>query len=215
MITAGRAPGGAVQGYDFAESNAEGAEAGHSQRAHGEIFVVGIELHLHRAGQLHLVLFFIGGDHALQLGLDIWQQQICFFFVKLDDRRIVFERFEILVAIEQAQAIYRSGVAISVVVGHLELLERFVCLPEAHQLDAQFRASRPQFGIGFNGLAVVGDAVLKAHVQRQMVRDDSVGFAVSRIHLPHFRKPRIWRAIRQHFDCGMDSRGIEGFGRNF
>ena len=144
LIGAGRAAGGAVHGHDFAEGDAQRAEAGHAQRAHGEIFVIGIELHLHRAGQLHLVLLFVGGDGAIDFGLHVRQEQVGFFFVELDDGGVVLEGNEILVAIEQAQAVYGGGVAIAIVVAHLELLERLIVLAEAHQVDAQFRARRPE-----------------------------------------------------------------------
>ena len=47
-----------------------------------------------------------------------------------------------------------------------------------------------------------------------MVCHEGVGFAVRRIHLPHFRQPAIRRAVREHFDGGMNGHGVQGFGRN-
>jgi len=44
--------------------------------------------------------------------------------------------YEVLIAIEQAEAVYRGGVTIAIVVGHLELLKRFFRFPKTHELDA-------------------------------------------------------------------------------
>ena len=113
---AGLAAGRAVHGDHFAEGDAQRAQAGHAQRAHGEVFVVGIDLHLHRAGQRHFVFLFIGGDGALQHFLEIGTQQVGFVLVELEDGGVVLEGDEILVAVEQAQAVDGGGVAIAVVV---------------------------------------------------------------------------------------------------
>ena len=113
---AGLAAGRAVHGDHFAEGDAQRAQAGHAQRAHGKVFVVGIDLHLHRARQLHFVFLLVGGDGALQHFFEIGMQQIGFFLVELEDGGVVLEGYEILVAVEQAQAVDGGGVAIAVVV---------------------------------------------------------------------------------------------------
>ena len=43
------------------------AQSRHAQRAHGEVFMIRIDFHLHRPRQLHLVFLLVGGDGALQL----------------------------------------------------------------------------------------------------------------------------------------------------
>ena len=52
-------PGGRPEGLSMAmravmadERDAQRAQPGHAQRAHGEIFVVGVDLHLHRLSSL-------------------------------------------------------------------------------------------------------------------------------------------------------------------
>jgi len=52
MKAAGWPPGGAVHGDDVVKGHAQRAQAGHAQRAHGEVFVIGIDLHLDGALQL-------------------------------------------------------------------------------------------------------------------------------------------------------------------
>ena len=57
MELAGRAAGGAVHGDGVAERHAQRAQAGHAQRAHREIVVVGVDLHLHRLLSLNRYFF--------------------------------------------------------------------------------------------------------------------------------------------------------------
>ena len=152
---------------------------------------------------------------ALHLRFKIGMQQIRFFLVELEDRVAVFEGDEILVAVEQAQAVDGLFVAVAIVVAHFELLARLVFLAQAHQVDAQLRARRPEPRVGFDRLAVVGDAVLVAAVQNQMMRNERVAFAVGGIDLANFFQPRIGRAVGEHFDGRMNRHGVQRFGRNF
>ncbi len=113
---AGLARRRAVHGHDFAEGDAERAESRHAHGAHGEILVVGIDLDLHRTGQRHVVLLLVGRENRVQLRLHVGKQQRGFSLVELEDGRVVAKGVEVLVAVEQAQAVDRCGVAIAVVV---------------------------------------------------------------------------------------------------
>ena len=71
-------PGGRPEGLSMAmsvsEGHAERAQAGHAQRAHGEILVIGIGLHLDGAVQLELVFLLVSRDRAAHLGFEIGTQ---------------------------------------------------------------------------------------------------------------------------------------------
>jgi hypothetical protein len=64
-------------------------------------------------------------------------QQLRFFLVEPEDRVSLFEGDEILVAVEQAQAVDGLFVAEAVFVAHFQLLARLVLLAEPHQVDAE------------------------------------------------------------------------------
>src|ERR1019366_6283101 len=51
--------------------DAQWAQSRHAQRAHGEILVVRVDLHLHRLFELEPVLLLVGGDGAIHLGLEV------------------------------------------------------------------------------------------------------------------------------------------------
>ena len=103
--------------------------------------------------------------------LEIRAEQVGFVFVELEDRGVVLEDDEIFVAIEQAQAVDGGGVAVAGVVAHFELLARLVDLAKAHEVDAKLGARGPQLRIERDGLAIVGDAVVVAAVEHEMVGD--------------------------------------------
>ena len=86
MEAAGGTSGGAVHRDHMSERYAESAQAGHAHCANSEIFVIGINLHLHRSIQLHLVLLLVGSDGALHLRFKIWTQQLCLFLLQTQDR---------------------------------------------------------------------------------------------------------------------------------
>ena len=90
--------------------------------AHGEVFVIGIDLNLNRAGKLHSVLHFVGGENRVQLLLHVGEQQCGFAFVELKNGRVVAKGIEVFVAVEQAKAVDGCGVAIAVVVSELNSL---------------------------------------------------------------------------------------------
>ncbi len=123
------------------------------------------------------------------------------------------KRDEILVAVEEAQAVDRLFIAIAVVVAHFELLARLVLLSQAHQIDAELRASGPELRIGGDGLTVVVDCILISAIQHQVVSHNCIGFAVRRIDLLNFCEPRIWRAVGQHLHGRVDCHRIESVGR--
>ena len=120
---------------------------------------------------------------------------------------------EVLVAVEQAQAVDRRRIAVAVVVAHLELPPRFVLLPEPHQVDPELRSGRPQTRIEIDGLAIVGDAFVVAVFQHEVRRDQRVALAVDRIDLQHPLDPRVRRPIRQQLHRRVDGHRVEGIGR--
>ena len=83
---AGLARRGAVHRDDLAEGHAQRAQPGHAHGAHGEVFVIRIDLDLHRAGQLHVVFLLVGGEDRVQLRLHVRQQQVGFVLVELENR---------------------------------------------------------------------------------------------------------------------------------
>ena len=136
---AGLASRRAVHGDDGSERHTERAETGHALGADGEVVVVRVHLDLHRTRQRHLVLLRVGGRWRASAHRRSTAGEIAASFVS--SFRIVCGVLEIngevLVAVEQAQAVDRRRVAVAVVVAHLELLPRFVLLAEAHQVDAR------------------------------------------------------------------------------
>ena len=194
---AGLAGRRAVHRDHLAKRDAQRAQPRHAHGAHGKIFVIGIDLHLHRARQRHLILLRIGGKNGVQLALDVRQQYRRFALVELDDCRIVAKRVEVLVAVEQAQAVHRGRVAIAVVIREFEFFVRFILLAKAHQVDAQRGMRSPQTRISLDRLAVVSHRVLVAVVQLKLMGDTRIGFAVAGIDGANFREPRVGRVVLQ------------------
>src|SRR5438034_3196239 len=93
----------AVHRYHVTERHAQRSKARKSHGAHGEIFVVGIDLHLNWPVELEAVLLLVSSDCALQLRLEIGAQQLGFFPVQLENGVAGPERDVILIAVEQTQ----------------------------------------------------------------------------------------------------------------
>ena len=102
--------------------------------------------------------------------------------------RVVARGDEVLIAVEQAQAVDRGGIAIAVVVTELEFLVAAPAPAQPHQFDAQRGVRRPQARVGLDRLAVVGDRILIAVVQLELMRNARVAFAVIRIDRAHLRR---------------------------
>ena len=76
------------------------------------------------------------------------------------------------------------------------------------------RVRRPELRIELDGLAIVGDAVLVAAVEHQMVRDERVAFAVGRIDLRgSSRASASGERSASSFDGGVNGHGVERVGR--
>jgi hypothetical protein len=171
--------------------------------------MVRVYLDLHDAGDLHLVLLLVIGNVALQLGFKIRIEKVGFLLLQPENGGVVLEGHEVLIAVEQAQAVDRRGIPIPAVVRHLELPLGLIFLAHAHEIDAQFGMRRPELGIEIDRLAVVVDGIPVAIVDFEKMPDDGIGLPVGRIDLFHFRQPLIGRAVRDQFHSGVDRHGVQ------
>ena len=76
-----RPPGESIA-TTLSERHAQRAQSRHAHGADGEIFMIRINFHLHRLGQLELVFLFVGRHGALQLRLEIRPQQLRFLLLQ-------------------------------------------------------------------------------------------------------------------------------------
>ncbi len=129
--------------------------------------------------------------------------------MQLEDGGAVLEGDEVLVAVQQAQAVDSRIIAIAVLVALLQLFTRLLVLAEAHQIDAELGAGRPQLRIRGYGLAVVLDPLQVTPIERQMVSHERVARPVRRVDGCNLAEPLIRSAIGEHFDARVHRHRIQ------
>src|SRR6185312_7783097 len=138
-----------------------------------------------------VVLARVIGDVPAHLLEEVRSKQRRLLFVELEDDSRLANRDEAAQRVDEAQRIERLGAAITCFVAAYELGTGVQIIAEPQQIYPEIGARGPQLGIGRERLAIVRNAVVVAHGEDELMRDERIALAIRGIQGPDAREPAL------------------------